>query len=148
MLGFGCFRFGLIVVLFFLRGLLGCCGFGCCFGLGCLLLLWWCVLDGLLDHNWLLDHGLPDWLVGQGFVPSCGRRVGVTPGCIENELEATRDLGSQQEVCQGDALAHKESVCGEVQLEHREDSVDCGLRFVDICLIVGVFADDGSEPPA
>ena len=74
--------------------------------------------------------------------------MSVTPGCVENVLEATRDLGSHEEVCKGNALAHEEGVCGEVQLENREDFVDCGFRFVDNGLVVGVSANDGSEPPA
>lgn len=109
-------------------------------------LSWGSVFDSLVDHDWLVNDGFPDGLIGEGLIPTSHVGVFVAPGLVEDKLETARDQRCSVEVCKGDALTDKESVNQEVLLEDADNLV-CGLLGIfNVLLVVGVAADEGTEP--
>lgn len=91
-------------------------------------------------------NGGVDGLVVDGLVPP--RNVGVllAPLLVEEELETTGDNGGGEQVSEGDALANEVGVVLQVLLNGSN-----GLRgqlgsIVDVFLVIGVTADQGTVP--
>jgi hypothetical protein len=104
------------------------------------------VLDGLLDKDGLINNSLPDGLVDSGLIPTSDVGVLATPLLVEHILETARDLRGKGEISQSQALTHKPGVDKKVVLENSK-SLGCGsLCVFNVLLVVGVFADQRTEP--
>lgn len=114
--------------------------------LGLLLLLGGSVGDGLLSEDRVLNNSLEGGLVDHGLVPSGDGRVIGAPLLVQKESESAGQKTSSEDISEGDALANKVGVLGEVSLENR-DVLQGNLRgLLNILLVVGVLADQGAVP--
>lgn len=135
---------GLLLLVLNLLGLRGSLGL---LGLGGSLLLWGLVGDGLLDElELLVDNLRVDALVGDGLVPTGDVGVLAAPLLVEEELEATGDEASSEEISKSETLADEVGVDEEVVLEGLDGLVGGLLAVLDALLVVGVTADERTEP--
>lgn len=80
--------------------------------------------------------------------PASGVRVALTPLLVQNVLETPGDLGRDEQISQGDAVANKVCVRCEVLLEDVKDPEGVRLGLVHTGLNVGILANEGTEPVA
>ena len=111
-----------------------------------LLLLWGNVLEALLTHDGGLNNGLVDGLVDDSLEPSGGGRVLHTPAAVQDELETARGKATSEDISEGDALADEEGVGSQVSLEDVIDGEGALSGLLDSLLVVGVLADERTEP--
>lgn len=115
-------------------------------GLGLLLLLWWGVCNGLLDQGGLAGNGGEDLLVGDSLEPAGGVGVLGAELLVEDGGEATGGNAGGVEVGEGEALTDEVGVDEEVVLEDAKALGGALLGVVDVLLVVGVLADERTEP--
>jgi hypothetical protein len=123
-----------------LSGLLGL------LSLGGSLLLGGNIGDGLLDELELLGNLRVDGLVGDGGEPTGDVRVGAAPLLVEEVLEATGDDAGSEDIGKSEALTNEVGVDEEVVLEGTDGLGGGLLGILDGLLVVGVTANQGTEP--
>ena len=100
----------------------------------------------LIDEGKFVDNGRVNWLVVDGLVPTSDVGVLGTPLLVEEELEATRDDASSEEISKGDTFTGKVGVVKKVIFDNA-DCLESGLgRILNILLVVWVAAYKRSEP--
>lgn len=120
----------------------------------------WCLSGGLsllggnVLQGWLINEvqltsnvGV-DWLVVDSLVPTGDVGVLRAPFLIEEELEATGDQSSAEEIGKSDALARKVGVVGKVGLDDRDNLENILLGIIYGLLVVWAASLERAEPVA
>jgi len=87
-----------------------------------------------------------DGLGRDGLEPAGYVGVLLSPLLAEEELEATGNDSGSEEVSEGDALANEVGVVEEVLLDNGDSPKSLLGRLLNGLLVVGVLANEGSEP--
>jgi hypothetical protein len=103
------------------------------------------VLEGLLGEDDVLDNGGVDVLGNDGSEPTGDVGVLGAPLGVPEELEAAGDNAGGEEIGKGEALADEVGVDEEVVLEDLDGGLGGLEGLVDVLLVVGVTADQGTE---
>lgn len=101
---------------------------------------------GSLEELNLLSNLGEDGLSADSLEPSSDGRVLLAPLLVEEVLEAADSDASSEEVGKGDALANKEGVADEVLLDNGESLQRSLGGIIDVLLVVGSVALEGTEP--
>jgi hypothetical protein len=120
----------------------------------------WCLggrlslLRGNVLQGWLINEveltsnvGV-DGLVVDGLVPTGDVGVLRAPGLVEEELEATGDESSAEEIGKSDALAREVGVVGKVCLDNRDNLENLLLGILNALLVVWDTSLERLEPAA
>jgi hypothetical protein len=147
-LGLGGLNHWLIILL-----VINLLGLGLSGGLWCLRgglsLLWGNVLQGwLINEVELTSNVGVDGLVVDGLVPTGDVGVLRAPGLVEEELEATGDESSAEEISKSDALAREVGVVGKVGLDNRDNLKNLLLGILNVLLVVWDTSLERLEPVA
>lgn len=101
---------------------------------------------GSLEELNLLSNLGEDGLSADSLEPSSDGRVLLAPLLVEEVLEAADSDASSEEVGKGDALANKEGVADEVLLDNGKSLQRSLGGIIDVLLVVGSVALEGTEP--
>ena len=103
------------------------------------------VLKSLLGEDGVLNNSLVDVLADDGVEPTGDVGVVGAPLGVPEELETAGGNAGGEDVGKGDALADEVGVDEEVVLEDLDGGLGGLEGLVDVLLVVGVTADQGTE---